>query len=527
MFTKIKDFIKRPRNYILTGIAVIILLFIIFGRGSSGNTFQTATASISTLQQEVSATGRVKSAQNVDLVFEIPGKIAWIPVKVGQKVVVGQTLMSLDIGELNAQLQSAQANIRAAQAKYDQLVNGARAEDLAIYQNNYNNAKSALASSLKSAIDTTIGSMTTFSDIRYKYSLDNNVSLNVKDTQDEILFRLYGQRNMSGSASYYFNQVNNILDPRIDQFLASADGSGFEQLPEDVKSVLFLSRDSLSSAINYLSSTTSSDADKLALNNARANVLTQISSVLTSLSSYKNAQDQLTLKKAPATDYDLQIAQSQLEQARASFTSVQSQISKKILRAPISGTVANINGNVGEISNAAKPAISLISNSKYEIEVNISEADIAKIKVGDEATITVDAYGSDVSWPAKVVQIYPSESIIDGVATYETVLQFEKVDDRILSGMTANIDIVSEKKEGVLAIPQRAVIRNSEGKFVKVLVEKKDDGSVDSQFANLNSVFSDNKIAVYEVPVETGIRGVDGRIEITSGLSEGEKVVTN
>jgi multidrug efflux pump subunit AcrA (membrane-fusion protein) len=134
----------------------------------------------------------------------------------------------------------------------------------------------------------------------------------------------------------------------------------------------------------------------------------------------------------------------------------------------------------------------------------VPEADIAKIKIGDSAKVTLDAYGSDTYFPARVTKIDPAETMVEGVATYKAILQFAENDQRIRSGMTANMDIETAKKEGVLVVPQRAVIR-------------KIDGSYRVQ------IFKDEQTSE-ERTVAVGLRGSDGNIEVVSGLSEGEKI---
>jgi multidrug efflux pump subunit AcrA (membrane-fusion protein) len=147
--------------------------------------------------------------------------------------------------------------------------------------------------------------------------------------------------------------------------------------------------------------------------------------------------------------------------------------------------------------------MAVISKDKFKIETNVPEADIAKVGVGNVANVSLDAYGRDTIFPTKVIAIDPAETVIDGVSTYKVTLQFITEDERIKSGMTANIDIVTAKKEGILAIPQRALIRKDGIRIVRVLVEKE----------------------IEERKVETGIVGFDGFIEILSGLKEGETIV--
>jgi multidrug efflux pump subunit AcrA (membrane-fusion protein) len=93
---------------------------------------------------------------------------------------------------------------------------------------------------------------------------------------------------------------------------------------------------------------------------------------------------------------------------------------------------------------------------------------------------------------------------MSGVVYYKTTVSLDSEDQRIKQGMTANIVIVAAFKNGVLNVPQRAVIEKDGKKIVRVV-----DGD-----------------KFKEVEVQTGLKGVGGEIEITSGLKEGDKVVT-
>lgn len=520
MFTKITIFFKRRRNLILIGVVAVILVLVILSRGKSGDTFRTVTVSTAAIQQEISVTGRVQPSKKAGLSFEMPGRISSIAAKIGQNVFAGQFLMSLDLGELNAQKLNAQAGVIASKARLDQLVNGARSEDVAVFQTSLENSSEGLISSSMAGLDAAKNSMITLTDAQYAYFNNNySDSIKIRDAKEAVLQKIYGQPYLGGIATFYFSQLSDVITPKIDNAGKSADYGDVLAVSGEIKEILSKSQDALGIIYNVMESS----PEKTNIGAAKTNILNQISTLTSAQSAFKNAQDQLSLKKASATQFDIEIAKSQLDQAKANLAVIQAQINKRVIIAPISGIVTEINGEIGEISSSGKPAISLISSSKYEIEVQIPEADITSAKVGNEAVVTVDAYGPDVSWAAKVVQIYPSEQIIDGVATYKTILQFGKNDDRIRSGMTANIDIISAKKDGILAIPQRAVIRKNGSKFVKILVDKKDDSA--KQFADLTSVFENKKQAIYEVPIETGIKSSDGKVEIISGLKAGEKII--
>ena len=126
----------------------------------------------------------------------------------------------------------------------------------------------------------------------------------------------------------------------------------------------------------------------------------------------------------------------------------------------------------------------------------------SKIARGN-ADITLDAYGNTVEFKSSVVSIDPAETIIDGVATYKTIIQFSKDDKRIKPGMTANIDIETDKKESATYVPARAVFTKNGKRYVKILLGED----------------------VKEIEVRAGVRGSEANIEIISGVKEGDKII--
>ena len=201
---------------------------------------------------------------------------------------------------------------------------------------------------------------------------------------------------------------------------------------------------------------------------------------------------------------DVESLRIDVRQAELDIEDTQIAINHRTIRSPINGVVTEINAEVGETISQNEPVISLISSSEYEIEANLPEADIAKIKVGALSEVTLDAYGNDVIFAAVVVSVNPAETLLDGVATYKTTFEFLESDSRIKSGMTADIIVKGERKENVLAVPGRSIISRDGIKYVEV---QNIDGTI------------------VEKIVKTGLRGSDGNVEITEGLLNGDKVV--
>jgi len=174
------------------------------------------------------------------------------------------------------------------------------------------------------------------------------------------------------------------------------------------------------------------------------------------------------------------------------------------LNSPINGVVAKIKIKIGEVAIAGgDTVISLISPTKFKVEADISEVNIGKVKIGNSAEITLDAFPEKI-WPGQVTEMEPAETIIEGVVYYKTTITFSEIDERVKSGMSSDIDIATNKKENVLYVPYRAIIYRDGKKIIRIMQDEK----------------------IKELEVKTGIKDTKGNIEILEGLKEGEKVIT-
>ena len=217
----------------------------------------------------------------------------------------------------------------------------------------------------------------------------------------------------------------------------------------------------------------------------------------------KQAQDQLAFKMAGPSSSDVQLYRAQIQEAQASVNMIQSQIDDSTLYASRDGIITLINGEVGETINSSMTFISLITDENFEITANISEVDISKVKIDDKVEITFDALGPDEKFEGTVVRIDPAETEISGVVYYKLTTMFAGDGKIIKPGMTANLDILTARKDDAVMIPFQA-LKNKDGqKYVQVL---EDDVARD-------------------VFVEVGLRG-DIDLEIIRGLKEGQDVVT-
>lgn len=196
------------------------------------------------------------------------------------------------------------------------------------------------------------------------------------------------------------------------------------------------------------------------------------------------------------------------EKARAAVWTLQKQIKKTTLYAPIGGTIIKKYVDEGELATITSPVVTVMGDGGFEIKAEIPESDIAKVKIGQKAEVAFDAFSSDEIFEAEVSFIEPAATLIQDVVYYETKFNIVN-EERIRPGMSADIDIATAEKKNVLAVPGQAVKSKGGQKYVEVLITNEND-----------------KKETKNVDVKTGLRGDDGMVEIVSGLSEGDEVVT-
>ncbi len=203
----------------------------------------------------------------------------------------------------------------------------------------------------------------------------------------------------------------------------------------------------------------------------------------------------------------VKIAELQLEAAEKAVAQAQKQLDEAILRAPFSGVVVAVTVDEGDIvpnpAMAPQPIIQLIDPNSIELEVEVDEIDIARVKPGQEVVIDVDAL-PDLELEGEVVEIHPLPFPQGGVVFYKVTIRLKTFPmPGLRVGMSATADIIITKHEDVLIIPERAVQKDEEGNpVVKVMVGE-------------------------EPEVRKVVLGIsDGfNVEVVDGLKEGDIVV--
>jgi HlyD family secretion protein len=162
---------------------------------------------------------------------------------------------------------------------------------------------------------------------------------------------------------------------------------------------------------------------------------------------------------------DLQTATAGLEQSQSVLDSSQVDLSYTVIKSPIDGVVINRNINVGQTVAASlqAPVLFQIANdlTQMQVECVVDEADIGKVKEGQDVRFTVDAFPND-RFRGTVKQVRYAPEVVSNVVTYTTIVAVENPEMKLRPGMTATVSIVVGEARNKLLVPNTALRFNPE-----------------------------------------------------------------
>jgi HlyD family secretion protein len=202
------------------------------------------------------------------------------------------------------------------------------------------------------------------------------------------------------------------------------------------------------------------------------------------------------------SDQDLLLAQLQVEQAQLSLDQARYQLQGTILTAPHNGTITVVGVKEGELSGG-QPAFVLTDLSEYHIDVTVDEIDIGRVAPGQPVTVTLEAL-PDNTLTGQVDKIAETAQLDSGVVTYKVNIRLQPTDAPLRVGMTSNVDIVTERRENALLVPNR---------FIRV------DRTTGQAFVD---ILAGEEIRPTEIQI--GLRD-ETFSEVLAGLDQGEVVV--
>lgn len=227
-------------------------------------------------------------------------------------------------------------------------------------------------------------------------------------------------------------------------------------------------------------------------------------SIASAESSLASAQASFAKTVTGPKPADLASAYASVSSAQVAVETAQNNLANATLRAPVPGVVATLTGQAGESSSgtATNPFLSIANITSLQLHGTVGEGDVAKLRLGQVATVTVDAVGTATRMTGKVTLIDPVATIQQGVPVYGVDVAVDVPDAAVRPGMSGTANVILASRTNVLTVPNLAIRTTGGRRGVQVMREGK---AVDAQ-------------------VVLGI-ATDTVTEVVSGLEEGELVV--
>ena len=405
-----------------------------------------ATVETGTLAATVSASGSLEPEALVSLSFGSPGNVTTVRVVRGQAVQAGDVLATLNSAELELLVQQAQdamhiqeltleqsragtpspATLATAQADI-----GAAAANLTIAQANLSSAQAGVAQAQAAKAQLLAGATT--AEIAAAQADIAAQTANVKSQQDGYDIR-FAQTGIGGTL-----EENARLQLEAARQALAAAQARLAVLQAGPRSADIQAADAAISGAQAASRSAQGSIAVAEANVARAQA----------------AYDRLLERP---TDIQIQILEAQVAATQTSLDIANLRLSQSRIVSPISGVVASLLVSEGEQAIIGAPAITILNEGAYHLDLNVDEIDIERVTVGQLVEITLDAI-PDVTFKGEVVEIAPTAtSLVGGVVTYQVtinILDAQGVDLR--PGLTANVSIVVQEVTDALIVPNWAI----------------------------------------------------------------------
>jgi HlyD family secretion protein len=460
---------------------------------------QTARVRVGDITLTASGSGNLLPAHELDLGFRSGGVVAGIPVQVGDHVQASDLLAYQDDADAQAQVAQAATNLRLAELKLAGLTEDADPVALASARASLAAAEADLGKllapptdaellaaqeNLKSA-QATLALLSAGPDPDKVEIARANLTLaeiNVRAAQ-AAYDRIAGRDNAGATkeAAELWQATTNYEKAQAELKEAQAGPT-----PDDLaaaRAKVALAQAQLDAVL--------ADPDPGAVAAAEARVA--------------QAQAQLDALSAPPSGNDLEAAELGVALARYSLENAQRQLAALELRAPMAGTVIALQAQAGEAVGTA-PILTLADLDAPLVRFWVEESDLLSVATGNPVEIIFEAL-PDLVFAGQIVRIDPALVMVDGTPAVQAWASVDLSAHAVslLSGMTAEMEIIAGQTEGALLVPVQALRELSPGQYAVFVVQP--DGTLELR------------------PVEVGLRDF-ANAEILSGLERGDTVST-
>lgn len=555
------EFVAAHRiRVVLVALAVLYGGYAVYGALTvSGDVprYQTAFAAKETLIVSVSGTGQVSASNQIDLKPKASGDVISVPVIQGQLLAAGQVIAILDAREAQRSVRDAEANLESARIAYEKLLQpadelsltqsehalararesraAAEADLVKDYEDGFNSIANAfldlpgviqglydvlfvVGSEMgnQQALDFYASTAERYDARAPLYRTDAYAKYNAAKASYDAAFTAYKNANRFSDRGTIEDLVSRSYDATLATAEAVKSANNLIQFYQDrlteknlkpinAATAHLVSLNTYTGKTNthltaLLSGKTTIVDDKVAIVNAERAIVEQTQS--------------LAKLKAGADALDIRSSQLSVTQRENALQDAKEKLADYTVRAPFSGVLATLSVKRGDAVTSGTALAKMITTQQHAV-IQLNEVDVAKVKVGQKATLSFDAV-EDLALVGKVSEVAAIGTVTQGVVSYDVIVGFDAEDERVKPGMSVSAAIVTDVKTDILAVPSSAVKSDGTTQYVEVFAPMLAD-SESAQGAPSATVPSRKTVA-------TGASN-DTMIEIVAGLSESDQVV--
>jgi HlyD family secretion protein len=477
----------------------------------------------SDLQAAITLNGEVRSTDQIEITPRVSGRIVSLPVEVGQAVEAGQVLAEIDRTALENDLIKARADLLAEQAALAKLQASPRPEDIAEVEANVRVAEMRLQELNEgpSAIDIDQArqrvSQAEYSRMQRasqlaagkeqaRIALEQAVaSLQAAQARYGADKLIYDEATRTGKDPTVPScpETNKDCDALTDAKLRSYKAA-FESAEASLRSAEASVRareieyeDAKRQEVAGVRIAASQVLDAQA-ELEKAGMGPDASEIAEAEANLEAARASLARAQVGPLEEDLRAQQAQIQSAESAVRMAEANLREAVVVAPFAGVITQRNASVGSTAGSSTVIVTLVS-LRTEVRLNADDTQVTQIEPGQAVEVRLNGL-PDTVFTGRVASISPTASATN--RTFTVTVTLDSSDNRLKPGMLVRGDVAAISKQGVITVPESALITRVTDTYVFVVASDK----------------------AQRRAVTLGVRG-GGQVEVLSGLQEGDQVI--
>lgn len=562
---------RFKKRYLLGALPVIIVLVIFFFRskGAGDELITLNQIEKENFEFSIFSNGTITSDQSVDLNPQSNGAVTQILVEEGDFVQKGQLLLSLDSSQEALDVNNAKLDLETAQIALEKLKDPVDESERKSAENALLQAKNDLEQrkitydlDLKTKqreltdleeevpeaeedafntvaqvfvdLPTALADIETITDDYHYKSQDSDQKKRVIAAQEiaeqsyREALKLYEETSREDVESFpeltqaTYDAVSDVSDllKEMDILLAMLyrDNNPYEELDDQRTSVsenIAIINPHLSSMFNEVQTLEDLEEDIEEAKEGLDDLTTQFESDVSELELLIEEKELLIEEVTEEVDEkDIRTQEIEVEKRQNDLKAAEKAYQDRFISAPFSGTITQVNVDLGQSVSSSSSTFTLVSKEKL-IEVDLNEIDVAQVEIGQAGEVRFDSFPKEV---LSVQLAFISEvNVPDSpVVEYKAHFTLSEHNLALKEGMSAEVELILDRKENVLLIPRLALIEEEGKTYVEVVSMEED--------LEENIFYKRADLTIKKVAVVTGLSNA-GSIEIIEGLSEGDWVL--